>query len=130
MLFEEPFPAHLVWPQPTSTGCRWACLYVRVHLGLEYIRLQSTRLPRAHEASTGMARGDKRRVKVAHALARQTFRLGLFEGTTGNDLTCQREEVSRERRQRSSSSSYFSLILSSGSRVLEAISNPRTTRPV
>lgn len=41
----------------------------------------------------------------------QTFRLGLFEGMTGCNMTSQQEEASQERRQRSLSCCCFSLVL-------------------
>lgn len=40
----------------------------------------------------------------------QTFRLGLFEGMTGCNMTSQQEEASQERQQRSLSCCCFSLV--------------------
>lgn len=63
---------------------------------------------------------------VVHAEAGQTFRLRLFEASTVCDMTSQWEEAS----QRQAAMSVIFLQLQPYSRVLEAISNPNTTRPV
>lgn len=50
-------------------------------------------------------------MKVVQAGVAQTFRLGLFEGMTGCNMTSQQEEASQERQQRSLSRCCFSLVL-------------------
>lgn len=47
-------------------------------------------------------------MKVVQAEAVQTFRLGLFEGMTGCNMTSKKEEASQERQQRSLSCCCFS----------------------
>lgn len=48
---------------------------------------------------------------MVQAEAVQTFRLGLFEGMTGCNMTSQQEEASQERQQRSLSCCCFSPVL-------------------